>query len=143
MLFNPKRNNSEVIENFVSENGFRWYEVYSSINSPEKDLYHLRPVFQELYKESRIHCAHYGEDVVIDMIAMADEFMKDTDDYVVSVFYVGFRENGTDHTGFVESRLRDPKMYGTYEENYKSLYKVIINKEDGLHTVAMYELRKD
>lgn len=143
MLFNPKRNNSEVIENFASENGFHWYKVYSSINSPEKDLFQLRRVFAELYIESRIHCRHFGSDVVVDMIAMADEFMKDTDDYVVSVFYVGFRESGTDHTGFIESRLRDPKMYGAYEENYKSLYKVIINKEDGLCAVAMYELRKD
>ena len=143
MIFNPKRNNSEVIENFASENGFRWHEVYSSTNALKKDLYQLRPVFAELYKESRIRCDHYGEDVVVDIVAMSEEFMTDTDDYVVSVFYVGFRESGTDHTGFIESRLRDPKMYGAYEENYKSLYKVIINKEDGLHTVAMYELRKD
>lgn len=142
MIFNPKRNNSEVIENFVSENGFRWYEVYSSMNAPKKDLYQLRPVFAELYKESRIHCDHYGEDVVVDIVAMSEEFMTDTE-YQISVFYVGFRENGTDHTRFIESRLRDPKMYGAYEENYKSLYKVIINKEDGLCTVVMYELRKD
>lgn len=147
ILYNPDHTPSEIIERFVEQNGMSWHEVVANANCDTTDLFELRPILNELYLQSVIHCKHYGTDIVVDILNICQEFRKYKDGYEVSVFYIGFRENGTDHKNFIETRLSNASCYGSYEENYKSMYKVIIDKEDECFVdncfVGLYELRKD
>ena len=140
ILYNPNRTPSEIIEQFAEQNGMSWHEVVVNANCDTTDLFELRPILNELYLQSVIHCEHYGTDIVVDILFICEEFTKGSD-HETSVFYIGFRENGTDHKNFIETRLSNTSYYGSYEENYKSMYKVIIDKEDECF-VSMYELAR-
>ena len=121
------------IENYLINNDLFWRMEYSSKTESLKDFGRL---FQILDAKATEFTEHYREDLFVDIVRICDLMYDESEE--VSVYYMGFRKNGIDGAGLIQTRLKcySPTIFS--EPLYKSICKIVIDKRETVPVVTLH-----
>lgn len=80
-------------------------------------------ILTRLIQEAGRYCERFASDLFISWSSV-EERIRDIDDGENDTFLFGFRQDGVDHNDFVLCRAENERCYGSFEHNYRSLWRL-------------------